>query len=248
MTAPKILTLDIETSPNLAHVWGLWKQTVALSQLLQRGSVIAFAAKWHGKKPVMFHSDHHDGHKEMVEAAHALTAEADIVVTYNGLSFDMPLLRREFLLAGMAPPAPWRDVDLCRVVKTRFRFVSNKLDNVTRELGLDQKLSHTGHQLWVDCMKGDPRAWALMRRYNKQDVVITEQLYDRLLPWIPNHPDVGLYTGVQGCPKCGGDRLQRRGIQVTAASSFQRWHCQDCGGWSRSARRESATDLRAVTP
>ena len=26
----KILFLDLETSPNLAHVWGLWQQNVAI--------------------------------------------------------------------------------------------------------------------------------------------------------------------------------------------------------------------------
>lgn len=64
LSGPKVLTLDIETSPNLAHVWSLWKQNVSLSQLMQSGQVICFAAKWHDKPKVTFHSDHHDGHDE----------------------------------------------------------------------------------------------------------------------------------------------------------------------------------------
>jgi chromosome partitioning protein len=36
----KVLLLDIETSPNLAHVWGIWQQNVGLSQLLETYAVV----------------------------------------------------------------------------------------------------------------------------------------------------------------------------------------------------------------
>ena len=42
----KTLTLDIETAPQVAHVWGLWQQNVGLPQLLESGYVMCFAAKW----------------------------------------------------------------------------------------------------------------------------------------------------------------------------------------------------------
>ncbi len=53
----KILTIDIETSPNLAHVWGLWNQNVGLPQLLEPTQMISFAAKWYETKSVQFYSD-----------------------------------------------------------------------------------------------------------------------------------------------------------------------------------------------
>lgn len=248
MTEPRILVLDLETSPNLAHVWGLWQQNVSLNQLMQATTVICWAAKWHGDKRVLFASDHHDGHEAMVKAAHALLDEADIVVHYNGNSFDMPHLRREFLLAGLGPTSPWKDVDLMRVVKSRFRFVSNKLQHVSTQLGLKGKLGHSGHDLWVRCMAGDDKAWALMRRYNVQDVRLTEELYDRLLPWIPAHPHRALWTGEEApsCGRCGGTRLQRRGCQVTPTGSFQRFQCQGCGGWSRGGKSQARVDVRPV--
>ena len=65
--ALKLLTLDIESAPNVAHVWGLFKQTVSLNQLMESGQVISFAAKWHGKPKVLFYSDHHDGHDVMIQ-------------------------------------------------------------------------------------------------------------------------------------------------------------------------------------
>ncbi len=54
----KILLLDIETSPNLAYVWGLFKQNVAINQIKESGSVLCWAAKWYGSRDVMFDSAH----------------------------------------------------------------------------------------------------------------------------------------------------------------------------------------------
>src|SRR5207342_1581751 len=198
MTGPKVLVIDIETQPNVAHVWGLWKNDVSLAQLRQPGRVISFSAKWVGKRGVEFRSDHHDGHMTMVKRAHALMDEADLIVHYNGNSFDMPWLRTEFVQAGLNPPSPHKDIDLCAVVKKTFRFPSNKLAYVTVALGLSGKLSHTGHQMWVDIMEGDDatreRAWNLMRRYNKRDVVTTEELFHRLKPWIRILPNPALFS------------------------------------------------------
>lgn len=242
----KILTLDIETSPNLGYVWSLWKQNIGLSQLVESGEVICFAAKWFGQEEVFFHSKHHDGKQEMLNAAYNLISEADVVVHYNGKSFDMKHLNREFLLAGMTPPAPYAQVDLLNVVKSQFRFVSNKLDYVVQALGMDGKTSHTGFQLWLDCMAGNDEAWELMKTYNIHDVVLTEDLYKRVLPWIQPHPTVGLYdpSADPTCPNCNSSNLKPRGRSYTSVSAFQRYRCDDCGKWSRGGQRLNAVDVR----
>lgn len=244
----KILTIDIETTPNLGYIWSLWKQTLSLSQLVETGEVICFAAKWYGSRKILYYSVHHDGKEAMLQAAHDLLSEADVVVHYNGKGFDIPHLQREFLLAGMEPPAPFAQVDLLHVVKKQFRFVSNKLDHVVQELGIGAKTSHTGFQLWLDCMAGSDKAWNLMRKYNRQDVVITERLYDRLRPWIPSHPAHSLYNGSDedSCPNCGSTELKPQGYSYTSVSVFQRYKCADCGRWSRGQNRIGSTKIRGV--
>lgn len=246
METLKVLTLDIETAPNLAHVWALWKQDIPPSMLVEVGGVIAFAAKWLGEKPVMFYSDFHDGHEAMIARAHQLIDEADVIIHYNGTSFDMKHLNREFLLAGLPPPSPVHEIDLFKVVKQRFRFVSNRLNSVVKELGIGQKATHTGFDLWKRCMAGDEKAWATMRRYNKRDVVITERLYLRVRPWVKTHPHVRVDD--QGprptCGRCGSQRLQRRGVATTTLGTFQRFQCQSCGGWSRGGSAITRVDVR----
>ncbi|WP_395759505.1 ribonuclease H-like domain-containing protein [Streptomyces althioticus] len=244
----KLLTIDIETSPQLAHVWGLWQQNVGLSQLLESGEVICFAAKWYGDEQTMFFSKFHHGKKLMVKTAHELLDQADAVIHFNGKRFDIPHLNREFVEAGLTPPSPYSQIDLLQVVKKNFRFPSNKLDYVTKKLGLDHKVQNSGHQLWVKCMAGDYQAWEEMKEYNLQDVVITEQLYDKLLPWISSHPSHGLYEDGEGqyCPNCGSKNLKREGKAYTALSVYQRYSCGDCGKWSRGNKRLDGVDVRGV--
>ena len=233
----RILTIDIETRPNLAYVWGLWDQNIGLNQIEETGTVISWAAKWHGEKKVHFASDYHDGHEEMVRKAWELLDEADAVVGYNSKSFDMKHLNREFVLAGYPPPTPYVDIDLMTVVKQRFRFTSNKLQHIATELGLGSKVQHDGFDLWLACMRDDPQAWKIMKKYNMQDVVLTEKVYDRLLPWIKNHPHRGLYGGnIDGCPRCGHGEYQKRGFARTPTATYQIIQCKSCGGYSRVSK------------
>lgn len=243
----KILVIDIETAPNLAHVWGIWQQNVGLNQLLESGQVLCFAAKWVGQKKVLFYSDYHNGHDEMIRAAHELLTEADIVVTYNGDRFDLPWLNREFLELGLEPPAPYASVDLLKAVKRKFRFPSNKLDYVVQKLQLGAKVKHVGHTLWIDCLNGSAKAWSQMRKYNRGDITVTEALYNKLQPWIPSHPHVGLYQGnMDCCPACGSNILHRRGRAYTSMGVYQRFLCVDCGKWSRGNKRIEGSNLRGL--
>ena len=229
----KILLLDIEMAPNVAHVWGIWDQNIGINQLQESSYVMCYAAKWLDDKKMMFDSVKKSGEKKMLEGIHKLLDEADAVIHYNGKRFDIPSLNKEFLLHGMFPPAPFKEIDLLTVAKGRFRFVSNKLDYVAQRLGLGSKTSHEGHELWVKCMNGDKDAWKRMEAYNIQDVVLLERLYDKLLPWIKNHPNQNLFNESVVCPTCGSHHLQKRGTAISTAGVYQRYQCKSCGSWSQ---------------
>lgn len=232
----KTLFLDVETSPAQAFVWGLFDQTISLNQIIDSSSVLCWSAKWLGKKEVMFDSVFESKHKKMLSGIHKLLDEADVIVHYNGRKFDIPVLNREFLLHNMPPPAPSRQVDMLQVARSRFRFQSNKLDYVAQALGLGKKTPHEGFTLWVKCMEKDPEAWKRMKQYNIQDTVLLEKVYEKMLPWIPNHPNANLYNNRPGCPRCGGHKLQARGTAKTIGGVYQRYQCTECGGWSKGTK------------
>jgi hypothetical protein len=240
--------IDIETSPNLAHVWGLWQQNVGLSQLLESTEMMCFAAKFYGDKKTQFHSTFHSSRTEMVQAAWDLINQADVVMGWNSKSFDEKHLNREFLEAGLKPPSPYKSLDLMHAVKRKFRLPSNKLQYVSTLLGTAGKVQHSGHDLWIRCLAGDEKAWREMRKYNIQDVDLLEELYVQLLPWIDGHPAVALYTGVEedSCPNCAGTDLRREGYAFTKLGKFQRFVCLGCGRWGRSGKRIGSVDIREV--
>lgn len=244
---PRILSLDIETSPVVAHAWGLFKQNVAISQIIERPRTLCFAAKFLDQKKVHFYSEFHQGQEAMIAAAHDLLGQADIVMHYNGDRFDIPRLNLEFLMAGLTPPAPYKSIDLYKVIKNNFQFPSNKLAYVSEQLGLTGKVKHEGHGLWIKCLAGDPKAWAMMRRYNTQDTKLLEDLYEKLLPWIGNHPNMGLYNNPEAgdsCTNCGSaEHLTRQGYQLTTVGKFQRYRCKKCGTWTRGSRRIGGVTL-----
>ncbi len=245
---PKILGIDIETAPHTAFVWGLFNQNIGLPQIRETGRTLCFSWKWlrGGDTKAIGYISELDGREAMLKKAHELLDEADIVVTYNGKKFDVPTLNKEFLEAELPPPSPSQQVDLYRVVKANFRFASNKMDHVAKQLGVATKVRHCGFSLWVRCMEGDKKAWEKMKRYNKRDVLILDKLYTKLLPWIKGHPNVTLF-GNEGdtetkpkrhsCPQCGSSKVQRRGVSVTRTSTFARYHCQSCRSWSRERLR-----------
>jgi hypothetical protein len=230
----KILLLDIETAPNTVFTWGLFNQYVGLEQIIKPGYTLSWAAKWLGESEVMFESIASTSPKKMIQRIHKLIDQADAVVHYNGSKFDMPVLNKEFLLHKLPPPSPVQQIDLLRTVRKQFRLSSNKLDFVAQSLGLGSKESHKGFSLWVGCMNKDKESWEIMERYNKQDVVLLESLYNHLLPWIKSHPNMSVFHRTECCPHCSSKDYQKRGIQLTRLGEYQRYRCNKCNTWFRS--------------
>lgn len=170
---------------------------------------------------------------------HKLLEEADAVVHYHGTKFDIPVLNREFLLHGLKPPAPYKQIDLLKTTRNQFKFASNRLDYVCESLGLGSKHKHEGHTLWIKCMAGDKKAWKEMEEYNVNDVLLLEKLYDRIKPWIKNHANYSIYVDKVVCPNCGSNSFQRRGFSYTSAQRYRRFVCKSCGNWFRSGKAEA---------
>lgn len=233
---PKVLTLDIETSPNVVYAWGLYGQDIGISQVIQPSRVLCVAAKWLDEKDVVFLSEFHDGRDAMLAGIWDMVNEADIVVGYNHVSFDMPHLNREWLSADYGPPSPYQNVDLYRVNKQQFKFASNKLGYVTDRLGLDTKIETGGQSLWNRVLADDPAAWDLFAEYNATDVLITEALFMRLRAWI-KLPHLGLWSGeMSNCYACESPDLTPCGTVYAKTNAWPKLVCECCGAWNKMLR------------
>lgn len=250
----KILAWDIETSPHITYNYGLRNQNIGIGQIEKPSAVMCFAARWVGspKNSIEFYSDQKDGHRKMVGQAWRLLDEADALLSWNGAGFDTQRMNTEFEKLHLGPPSEAKEIDLLKTARKRFGFASNKLDWVAQELDVGKKVKHDGISLWIRCMKGDPKAWAAFERYNKQDVHLLIDLYDRLLPWIPNHPNVNLYgeekpRGYRACPKCGREgSLRKDGFRRTGIGKFQTYKCSACGSYSTDGTAVGRSEVRGL--
>ncbi|MFD9893346.1 ribonuclease H-like domain-containing protein [Amycolatopsis sp. NPDC059027] len=212
-----------------------------MNQVIEVGGVISFAARWVGEpKKNIVYRDIRD--EDMFETAYSLLDEADSLLSWNGKGFDTKHMKTEFTKRGWTPFSPVKEIDMLKDVQREFRFASNKLEFVAQTLLGKGKQSHEGFGLWVKCLEGDEKAWARMERYNKQDVHLLIDLYNRLLPWL-KVPNANLFDG-KGCPQCGSGKIQKRGTTPTLVGLYQRYHCQSCGHWSRSGKSLNLVELR----
>jgi hypothetical protein len=235
----RILFLDIETLPNIGYTWGKYEQNVIDFQ--QQGCIATFAAKWNGGKVFAKALPDYKGYKpysyddsKICEDLWKLLDEAEIVVAHNGDQFDVKVINSRFIFNKLKPPAPYKTVDTKKVVKGAARFNSNKLDDLGEMLGEGRKIK-TDFSLWLGCIQGDKKSWNKMVKYNKQDVLLLEKVYERLLPWAKRHPNIGTLTNSHVCPKCGGTAMQSRGMMLTTTMKYRRFQCTTCGGWSRES-------------
>lgn len=232
----RILLLDIETAPSLGYVWGKYEQDVI--EFKEDWYILSFAVKWLDRKKVNVHclpdyesfkADRADD-RELVAELWSYLDQADIVVAHNGDRFDLRKFAARCVVNGLTPPSPYRSVDTLKLARAKFKFDSNRLDDVAKFLKLGSKLPHTGRHLWFSCMHGETKAWRKLRQYNAHDVVLLERVYLKLRAWSTTHPKLTWFTRKEiNCPVCESPDTKRSGWRHNAKSKVQRRTCLECG-------------------
>lgn len=242
---PKVLLIDIETTPMQVHTWGTWKQRIGHEQIINDWFMLSYSAKWLfgakiyssvlTPKEVLAKDD-----SRISSELWKLFDKADVLIGHNILGFDLPKAQTRFLINKLAPPSPFRVIDTLKVAQQNFRFGSNKLDYIGQLLLNDKKI-HTEYQLWLRCLAGDAKSLKEMLIYNQKDVLLLEEAYVFLRPYIKNHPNMAIYqeSTVPSCPTCGSSNIQECGHYTTSVNRYLAFRCNDCGAICRSR----ATDI-----
>lgn len=199
---PRILIYDIETAPILAHVWKLWDNNVGLNQIEADWYMLSFCAKWLGEDEIFYYDqrDAEDPQDDtyILSKLWSMLNEADIVVGQNIRRFDTKKVNARFVLNGFPKPSTYRQIDTMVQAKEQFGFTSNKLEYMAAKLCPEHvKDGHNefpGHTLWVECLKNNIKAWEAMERYNRDDVLATEALYNVLSSWDSKLPNFDVYV------------------------------------------------------
>lgn len=124
----------------------------------------------------------------MLERLRARIAEATMVVSYNGKSFDWPLLRTRFVMARMAVPPLPPHLDLLHASRRLFkpRLGRTRLVDMERELLAYERVGDIDGALipkvFFDFLKGrDQGAMAQVVRHNQDDLAALAALLGRLV-------------------------------------------------------------------
>lgn len=222
-------------------------------KIVEDRELLCFGWKWLGERSIhckaicdypRYKPNATEQDKTLVSELRHLLDQADIVVAHNAKAFDVPIIMARFAHYNIQPPAPFRIVDTLLVARQTFGFVSNTLKDLAVFLDCSRKGQTGGIDLWFDCMGGDAGAWRRMQRYNKQDIKTLEEIYLKLRPFDATHPNVTLDSGVSRCcPNCGSSNVQERGWVNLKSWRAKRYHCNDCGRWSKGAREKIKVEV-----
>jgi len=233
----KRLFWDIETSPNIGLFWAAgWKRTIPVENIIQERAIICICYKWEGEKRVRSLEWDEGDDRQLLEDFAPIIEEADEMIAHNGDYFDMRWYNGRHLIHGLPPLPIAKTVDTLKIAKRRFYLNSNKLDYLAKFMLGDCKVE-TSYGLWKEILlENDPLAMAKMVRYCRKDVLLIEQVWERLR----SYETPGTHAAVEKsgnhkdrwmCAHCGSPNVKTSKTRATAAGMIR--HQMQCHACSR---------------
>lgn len=166
----------------------------------------------------------------LVKDIRKILSKAGAWFTWYGVRHDVPLVDSRLVHHGMKPLPHVGHIDGWRVAKYKLRLPSNRLETVSRFLGVAEK-TPIRDEMWVRARSGYKDGLSYVYRHGLQDALVTKQVYKKLLPLIEKHPNIYRIgnTDNRHCRNCGGKHVQRDGFDYAEKTVYRRYECQECG-------------------
>lgn len=239
----KVLIFDIETTDMeiVARSYGLKNYIKYFNpdKIKRDWTMLGAAWKWKGENiaqvvSVMPNDPLND--EGIVRALYAVLKEADVIIGHNSDRFDIKKFNARAISYGLPPIGKKIKIDTLKMVKKYFAFTSNKLSYIAKYLNVDDEKDKSPN--WEKCIRGCPDELRYMRKYNKKDVFVTEQVYDKLVSYDENHPrianvkrDIDGFVVENTCPACGSaDTVKDKPIYTQSGKTkTHSYTCNNCG-------------------
>lgn len=242
---PKILFMDLETSPLKAYIWQPGKQYVGHKQLVKghdMWGIICVTYCWNDGKPAksIDWGYNQQNTLRVVEKFDEIIKRADHVIGKNSDRFDNKMINSCRMLSGLPGMPEWIKYtdDLEKHMRKHFRLPSQSLDYISHKLGLGGKIKME-FQDWIDIVEkteNGRESFNKMIKYGKKDVEDTRQLWYTLSEHFEPKFNMNTYDSSNGdrCryEDCGSYHLLNNGTRILNRIRYQQYICGDCGRYA----------------
>lgn len=248
----KAIVLDIEISPHLTYTYDTYEADVV--KMVRPQFLLSFAWKELGSKKVTVVAlpDFKDHYRKKPYSDELLCRELrdvidryPVIIGHNFKRFDIRKIYARFMYWGIKPPAHPLIIDTLTIARQVADFPGNSLAKLADFLHVPQPKLHFGIDEWIACIEGDDKAWTREKRYNGRDILVNEQIYYLLRPFMRTHPNMNADDGTKGCHACGSTSLMKKGRRYSAAGWRQRYECKSCGIGNSEKTLQAVTVIRS---
>ena len=205
----KRLFYDIETSYQIVSNWRCgFGINVLPNQIISYAKIICISWKWEGEEGVhcIDWGLKKQCDKKLIKKFVKELDRADESVGHNSDRFDLKWIRGRALVHDILMRPNYQTIDTLKVSKSLFNLPSHKLGEIAKYLGLDAKGDPGGLSTWDDIIqRKDSEALERMKDYCNQDVVVLEQVYNKMKAYSKHKVNYAVLTGEDKfcCPECG---------------------------------------------
>lgn len=236
------LFFDIETSYMIARVWRCGQQYIQPDNLMNETKIICISYKWEGEDKVYsLKWDKNQDDASMMKKFIKVLGDADEIIGHNVDKFDIAHVRTRALKHGNLMYPTYRTLDTLTKSRKYFNFPSNKLDYIGKYLGVGKKLEHEGFKMWIDVVENKcEKALKKMIEYCEQDVILLEDVYTAISPYIYHNTNFAVLHGKDkwDCPECTSENVEMYHTYTTPMGVIRRnMRCGDCNKQYRVSNR-----------
>lgn len=169
--------------------------------------------------------------RELVRELVTLLQTYDLMTTWYGERFDLPFINTRAMLHGYEPVTGVKHLDLWKTCRKKLKLHSNRLQTFQQTFELEEAKTPLNFRCLQRAYSGHIPSIQNIEEHNIQDVLVLELAYTKLLPLISGHPSLAVLDEgklLDSCPKCGSDKLQKKGYYYTPSNKFRKYYCPSC--------------------
>lgn len=238
----KVLFWDLESSPQLAWVWGTGEQYVSYDQIKEDSEtkIITIQYMWEGDKEPTYLEWDQVGDKfddsRMIEefttnVLRKYEPEHLLIIGQNHKAFDHKLLNERAKVLRLTPQIHnVVKIDTYRSSKQSFKSNSHSLDARSKQYKLGGK-EHTSLKTWIDVMEHQTLPEDELIPYGLKDVTDLKTIFWNDLPYyetIPAQIEKFLLQAKAKCKVCEARKKPKYDLQECKVAGKKGYQCMNC--------------------